>query len=130
MSERRPVLEVEDVDTYYGDSHVLQGVSLEVRPGEVLAILGRNGAGKTTLVRSIIGFTPPRSGRVRFKGEEITRWPPYRMVAAGMAIMMPTEAQNTMSPPTIRSPGVIFMGQPPMFAPRRTRRHGATWRAR
>jgi branched-chain amino acid transport system ATP-binding protein len=81
------VLEVEDVHTYYGASHVLQGITLRVGEGEVLAILGRNGVGKTTLVRSIIGFTPPRRGAVRFRGDTITRWPPYRMVAAGLAIV-------------------------------------------
>jgi branched-chain amino acid transport system ATP-binding protein len=70
------VLEVEDVHTYYGTSHVLQGISLTMSSGEVLTILGRNGVGKTTLVRSIIGFTPPRRGRVCFKGDDITRWPP------------------------------------------------------
>ncbi len=81
------VLEVEDVHTYYGASHVLQGITLRVGEGEVLAILGRNGVGKTTLVRSIIGFTPPRRGAVRFRGDTITRWPPYRMVAAGLALV-------------------------------------------
>src|SRR2546425_7613801 len=81
------VLEVEGVHTYYGESHVLQGISLRVGEGEVLTILGRNGAGKTTLVRSIIGFTPPREGRVRFKGRDITEWPSYRMVGAGMALV-------------------------------------------
>jgi branched-chain amino acid transport system ATP-binding protein len=81
------VLEVEEVHTYYGASHVLQGITLHVAEGEVLTILGRNGAGKTTLVRSIIGFTPPRRGAVRLRGEDITRWPPYRMVAAGLALV-------------------------------------------
>ena len=88
MPERAGVvLEVEDVHTYYGASHVLQGITLRVGEGEVLAILGRNGVGKTTLVRSIIGFTPPRRGAVRFRGDTITRWPPYRMVAAGLALV-------------------------------------------
>ena len=82
-----PVLEVEDVHTYYGASHVLQGISLRVAQGEVLTILGRNGMGKTTLIRSIIGFSPPRRGAVRFRGTDITRWPSYRMVAAGMALV-------------------------------------------
>jgi branched-chain amino acid transport system ATP-binding protein len=80
-------LEVEGVHTYYGESHVLQGVSLRVDPGEVLAILGRNGMGKTTLIRTIIGFTPPREGRVLYEGIEITRLPPFRMVALGMALV-------------------------------------------
>jgi branched-chain amino acid transport system ATP-binding protein len=87
VPEAGPVLEVEDVHTYYGESHVLQGISLQVVASEVLAILGRNGMGKTTLIRSIIGFTPPRRGRVRFKGQDITRWPPYRMVESGMALV-------------------------------------------
>jgi len=78
---------VESVHTYYGESHVLHGISLRVGEGEVLTILGRNGAGKTTLIRSIIGFTPPREGRVRFRGEDITEWPSYRMVGAGMALV-------------------------------------------
>jgi branched-chain amino acid transport system ATP-binding protein len=81
------MLELSDVHTYYGESHVLQGVSLVVGPGEVVTILGRNGMGKTTLMRSIIGFTPPRRGQVRFRGEDITRWPPFRMVARGMALV-------------------------------------------
>ena len=80
-------LEVEGVHTYYGDSHVLQGVSLRVDPGEVLAILGRNGMGKTTLIRTIVGFTPAREGRVRYEGTETTRLPPFRMAALGMALV-------------------------------------------
>jgi len=81
------VLEVADLHTYYGESHALQGVSLAVGPGEVVGILGRNGMGKTTLIRSIIGFTPARRGTVRFKGADITRWPPFRAVGAGMALV-------------------------------------------
>jgi branched-chain amino acid transport system ATP-binding protein len=80
-------LEVEGVHTYYGDSHVLQGVSLRVDPGEVLAILGRNGMGKTTLIRTIVGFTPAREGRVRYEGTETTRLPPFRMAALGVALV-------------------------------------------
>ncbi|MGH7367457.1 MAG: ABC transporter ATP-binding protein [Candidatus Rokuibacteriota bacterium] len=80
-------LEVEGIHTYYGESHVLQGVSLRVDPGEVLAILGRNGMGKTTLIRSIVGFTPPRRGRIRYKDTEITRLPAFRMVELGMALV-------------------------------------------
>src|SRR5262249_26008472 len=87
VAEARPVLEVEDVHTYYGDSHVLQGISLRVEPRELLGLLGRNGRGKPTLIRSIIGFTPPRRGRVRFKGADITTWPSYRMVESGMALV-------------------------------------------
>ena len=82
-----PLLGVEDVHTYYGDSHVLHGVSLGVAPGEVVAILGRNGMGKTTLIRSVVGFTPPRRGRVRLRGEDVTAWAPFRRVERGMALV-------------------------------------------
>ena len=81
------MLSVEDVHTYYGDSYVLQGVSLEVNPGEVVAVLGRNGVGKTTLVRSVIGLTPPRHGRVMFKGTDITRLPAYRIARLGIGLV-------------------------------------------
>jgi len=81
------VLETADLHTYYGVSHVLQGVSLAVGAGEVVGLLGRNGMGKTTLIRSIIGFTPPRRGRVHFKGVDITRWPPFRAVRHGMGLV-------------------------------------------
>ena len=82
-----PVLAVADVHTYYGDSHVLHGVSLGVAPGEVVAILGRNGMGKTTLIRSVVGFTTPRHGRVRFRGEDVTAWAPFRRIEHGMALV-------------------------------------------
>ena len=65
------LLEVEDVQTYYGESHILEGVSLDVDDGEVVALLGRNGVGKTTTMRTILQLTPPREGSVRFKGEEL-----------------------------------------------------------
>ena len=82
-----PILAVGDVHTYYGDSHVLHGVSLDVGAGEIVAILGRNGMGKTTLIRSVIGFTPPRQGRVRLKGDDVTVWAPFRRIERGMALV-------------------------------------------
>ena len=81
------MLEVRDLHTYYGDSYVLQGVSLRVEKSQVVGILGRNGMGKTTLIRSIIGFTPPRRGQVLFKGRDITGWPSYRSVDLGMGLV-------------------------------------------
>jgi branched-chain amino acid transport system ATP-binding protein len=81
------VLKVDDVHTYYGESHILQGVSLEVASGRVIALLGRNGAGKTTLVRSIMGFTPPRRGRILFDGVDITRRRPYRVARLGISLV-------------------------------------------
>ncbi len=80
-------LVVEDVHTYYGESYVLQGVSLRVEQGQVVAVLGRNGAGKTTLIRSVIGFTPPRRGRIRLWGEEITRRPPHEIARMGVGLV-------------------------------------------
>jgi len=81
------ILAARGLHTYYGDSHVLHGVSLAVAPGEVVAILGRNGMGKTTLIRSVVGFTPPRRGDVRFKGQDVTGWAPFRRVERGMALV-------------------------------------------
>ena len=81
------MLDVRDIHTYYGDSHVLQGVSLGMERGQVVGILGRNGMGKTTLIRSIIGFTPPRRGQVLFKSRDITAWPSNRVVAFGLGLV-------------------------------------------
>ncbi|MFW6448257.1 MAG: ABC transporter ATP-binding protein [Halobacteriota archaeon] len=78
------LLSVEDVHTYYGQSHVLQGVSLEVEDGEIVALLGRNGVGKTTTLRTILQLTPPRSGVVRFRGEDVTGRPTHEVAAMGM----------------------------------------------
>jgi len=81
------VLELVDVHTYYGESYVLQGISLEVQDGSVVALLGRNGMGKTTTVRSIIGFTPPRHGILRFKGREITHFHSYQIAQMGIGLV-------------------------------------------
>jgi branched-chain amino acid transport system ATP-binding protein len=81
------MLSVDEIHSYYGESHVLQGVSLGVEQGKVVAILGRNGAGKTTLIRGLIGFTPPRRGRVLFKGKDVTHLPSFRLVEMGMGLV-------------------------------------------
>ena len=82
-----PELLVDDVHTFYGDSYVLQGVSLSIGKGSVVAVLGRNGVGKTTLLRTVIAFTPARRGRVLFAGQDVTRLPAYRIAQAGMALV-------------------------------------------
>jgi len=77
-------LVADGLHTYYGKSHILQGVNLEVAEGKITALLGRNGAGKTTTLRSLMGLTPPRQGRVTIFGADTTRWPTYRIAAAGV----------------------------------------------
>jgi branched-chain amino acid transport system ATP-binding protein len=77
-------LAAEGLNTYYGKSHILHGVSLEAAEGQVTALLGRNGAGKTTTLRSLMGLTPPRRGRVTIFGKDTTRWPPFRVAALGV----------------------------------------------
>jgi branched-chain amino acid transport system ATP-binding protein len=77
-------LEASGLDTYYGKSHILHGVSLTLADGQVATLLGRNGAGKTTTMRSLLGLTPARSGTVRVLGQECTAWPPYRIAALGV----------------------------------------------
>jgi branched-chain amino acid transport system ATP-binding protein len=81
------ILEVEDIHTYYGDAYVLQGLHLTLEQGQILGLLGRNGVGKTTLVSSIVGFNPPRRGRIIFKGIDITRIASFETVRSGMGLV-------------------------------------------
>ncbi len=83
----RPMLVVDAMHTYYGESHALQGVSLRVEAGEVVCLLGRNGAGKSTTLNSIAGLTPSRRGSVRFEGESIERMPAHRIARRGLALV-------------------------------------------
>jgi branched-chain amino acid transport system ATP-binding protein len=78
-------LDIEDIFTAYGKADVLEGVSLKVEPGRITCLLGTNGSGKTTLIRSILGLTRPRAGRIRFDGTDITALPTHQVIAAGMA---------------------------------------------
>ncbi len=84
---RREVLSVQGIDTAYGASQVLFGVSLEVDEGEVVGLLGRNGMGKTTTVRSIMGLTPPKGGEISFEGRLISTQPPYRVAQRGVGLV-------------------------------------------
>jgi branched-chain amino acid transport system ATP-binding protein len=81
------LLEVDDVHTYYDYNYILQGVSLQAQAGSVTAILGRNGVGKTTLMRSIVGFTPPRRGKIRFRDEEIQQLPSHVIARRGIGLV-------------------------------------------
>jgi len=78
------ILEINNIDTYYGQSHVLQGISLSIEKGEVVSLLGRNGVGKSTTLRSIMGLTPPRKGSIKFQGEEIAGKKPFEIARLGI----------------------------------------------
>ena len=94
------MLQVTDIETYYGRSQVLFGVSLKVDAGEVIAVMGRNGMGKTTLVRSILGLTPPKSGSIRFEDVELVNQPSY--VAAKKGIALVPEGRQVFPTLTVR----------------------------
>jgi branched-chain amino acid transport system ATP-binding protein len=87
MTMPEPLLTVSEIHTYYGDSYVLQGVSLTLPKGQIAAILGRNGMGKTTLIRSLAGLTPPRTGEITFRGRSLRGKPPYAIAQHGIAIV-------------------------------------------
>jgi branched-chain amino acid transport system ATP-binding protein len=78
------LLEVHQIDTFIGQFHILEGVSVDVQPGQITVLLGRNGAGKTTTLRSILGLTPPSSGEVRFRGERLNGRKPFQIAQMGI----------------------------------------------
>jgi branched-chain amino acid transport system ATP-binding protein len=81
------MLQLENVNTYYGFSHILQGVSLDVKKGEIVVLLGRNGVGKTTTMKTIMGIQPPKTGSIRFLGEEIGGLPPHKIAQKGISLI-------------------------------------------
>jgi branched-chain amino acid transport system ATP-binding protein len=81
------MLDLENVNAYYGDSHILHGVSLSVQPGEVVCLLGRNGAGKTTTILTVMGYLKPRPGRVRYSGRDIASLPTYAVARLGLGFV-------------------------------------------
>ncbi|HRO15852.1 MAG TPA: ABC transporter ATP-binding protein [Paracoccus sp. (in: a-proteobacteria)] len=82
-----PALRLTDLHSYYGKSHILQGVSLEVGQGEIVTLLGRNGAGKSTTLKSAVGLITPRQGRVELEGRDVTGQPAHRIAAAGLSLV-------------------------------------------
>lgn len=84
------MLEVKEIHTYYGTSHILFGISFNVKQGEAVCLLGRNGAGKTTTFRSIIGLTSPKKGSIKFRDKEIVGKPPYRIAKMGIGFVPDT----------------------------------------
>jgi branched-chain amino acid transport system ATP-binding protein len=114
MADPAALLEVRDLHGWYDESHVLHGVTFDVRPGEVVTLLGRNGAGKTTTLKAVMGILAKRSGSVRFDGRELLGLPPRMIALAGIAYV-PEERgifaslsvdENLMLPPTIRQGGL------------------------
>ena len=87
MTSITTLLQVDGIDVHYGDFQALYGVSLTVRSSSLVALVGANGAGKTTLLRTIAGGEPPSSGTISYDGEDITRWPPHRRIAGGIALV-------------------------------------------
>ena len=81
------MLELDNVNAYYGDSHILHGVSLAVREGEIVCLLGRNGAGKTTTILTVMGYLQPRSGRIRYRNRDIVGLPPYAVARLGFGFV-------------------------------------------
>ena len=109
-------LTAEGLHTYYGKSHILHGVSLAVAEGRITALLGRNGAGKTTTLRSLMGMTPAREGKITIFGEETTRWPTFRIAAKGVGYVPEgrrifanlSVEENLMLPPQVRAGGMTL----------------------
>src|SRR5882757_1541294 len=87
MADAAPLLEVDGIETCYGLSQVLFGLSLQVRSGEMVALMGRNGMGKTTTMRSIRGLTPARAGLIRFAGQEVRKLPSFRIAQLGIGLV-------------------------------------------
>jgi len=111
-----PVLEVKNLEAWYGESHILHGMNFEVRPGEVVTLLGRNGAGKTSTLKSVMGLIGKRTGSVAFEGSEIIRLPAEKIARLGVAFC-PEERgifasldvkENLLLPPIIRSGGMTL----------------------
>jgi branched-chain amino acid transport system ATP-binding protein len=99
MSNSRPLLALKDVNTYYGQIHILQGISMEIQPGELVCLLGGNASGKSTTLKTIIGIVEPRSGTIEFDGVEITETSTSHRIGRGMAIV--PENRRLFAPMTV-----------------------------
>jgi len=130
MPERAPLLAVRDLHAWYGESHILHGVAFDVRPGEVVTLLGRNGAGKTTTLKSIMGIVGRRRGSVSFDGHELIARPSNHIARLGIAFC-PEERgifaslnveENLMLPPQVRTGGLSVEAIHALFPNLRERR--------
>ncbi len=114
LDARTPLLAVNDLQAWYGESHILHGVSFDVQPGEVVTLLGRNGAGKTTTLKSIMGIVSQRTGSVRFEGRELIGRPSNEIARAGLAFCPEergifaslTVEENLLLPPVVKPGGL------------------------
>ncbi len=95
----KPLLSLVDVNTYYGQVHILQDVTIEVADGELVCLLGGNACGKSTTLKTILGLVQPRTGQVFFDGQEVTKWSPSRRIAAGLAVV--PENRRLFAPMTV-----------------------------
>jgi branched-chain amino acid transport system ATP-binding protein len=111
------MLEIEDVHAYYGESHILQGVSLLVGPGEIVCLLGRNGSGKTTTILTVMGYLQPRRGRIRYNNREVGSLPPYAVARLGVGFV-PQERRIF--------PSLTVLENLTVFARRAVRSNGAS----
>jgi branched-chain amino acid transport system ATP-binding protein len=100
------MLELENINAYYGDSHILHGVSLSVKEGEVVCLLGRNGAGKTTTILTIMGYLKPRQGRIRYGGRDIAALPPYAVARLGVGFV--PQERGIFPSLTVRENLIVF----------------------
>jgi branched-chain amino acid transport system ATP-binding protein len=100
------MLELENINAYYGDSHILHGVSLSVQKGEVVCLLGRNGAGKTTTILTIMGYLKPRQGRIRYGGRDISALPPYAVARLGVGFV--PQERGIFPSLTVRENLIVF----------------------
>ena len=110
------MLSVKALNAYYGTSHVLQGVDLELHDGTILAVLGRNGVGKTTTVRAIMGLVRPSSGHVLLDGKDIAGWAPHRVARAGIAYVPEGRLMRFGRMPVCKQP--ISVGSPDVVGQR------------
>jgi branched-chain amino acid transport system ATP-binding protein len=114
LDARTPLLAIKDLQAWYGESHILHGVTFEVHPGEVVTLLGRNGAGKTTTLKSIMGIVAHRAGSVRFEGRELIASPSNEIARTGIALCPEERAifaslsvqENLLLPPVVRTGGL------------------------
>ena len=103
------MLALDNVNAYYGDSHILHGVSLSVREGEVVCLLGRNGAGKTTTIMTVMGYLHPRAGSISYKGRDIGALPPYAVARLGFGLV--PQERGIFSSLTVRENLTVFARQ-------------------